>query len=184
MPGLADQHLPDVLQRMAVIVLQVIQRRAPVPCLDIVGTQLDDGIEQFQRDIDLLRFHRGLGAQHQQCSRVARGLHPQRPDPRLDMLGAGFIGGGLQCAEQEIQPAGAIGADLGKLARRFRQFLLGFRRGNDLGVVLGKSSHRHGRQDRGEDHDPAVTGARESQSHAASLDAQNRAAKRRVVKDL
>jgi hypothetical protein len=100
------------------------------------------------------------------------------------MLGAGFVGGGLQRAEQEIQPAGAVGADLGKLARRFRQFLLGFRRGNDLGVVLGKSGHRHGCHDSGEDHNPAVTGAWESQDHGTSLDAQNRAAKRHVVKDL
>jgi hypothetical protein len=100
------------------------------------------------------------------------------------MFGAGFIGSGLQCAEQEIQSAGAIGADLGKLARRFRQLLLSLRRGNDPGVVLGKSDHRDGRHDCGEDHDPAVTGAWESQSHGASLDAQNRAAKRHVVKDL
>ena len=28
MAGLAEQHLPDVLERMGVIVLQVIQRRA------------------------------------------------------------------------------------------------------------------------------------------------------------
>ena len=66
------------------------------------------------------------------------------------MLGAGLIGRGLQRAEQEIQPAGAIGADLRQLARRFRQFLLGFRRRNDLGVVLGKSGHRHGCHDSGD----------------------------------
>jgi hypothetical protein len=36
------------------------------------------------------------------------------------MLGADFIGRRLQCAEQEVQAAGAIGTDLGQLARGFR----------------------------------------------------------------
>ena len=105
---------------MGVVVLQIIQRRAPVPGLDIIGTQLDHGIEQLQRDVHLLGVHRGLGAHHQQRRGVARGLQPQRPDPRLDMLGAGLIGRGLQRAEQEIQSARAVGADLRQLARRFR----------------------------------------------------------------
>src|SRR6266481_7800763 len=47
MARLADQYLLDILKRMGVIVLQVMQRRAPVPSLDIVGTQLDYGVEQL-----------------------------------------------------------------------------------------------------------------------------------------
>ena len=129
---------------MGVVVLQVIKRRAPVPGLDIIGAQLDHGIQQLQRDIHLLRVHRRLGAHHQQRRGVARGLQPHRPDPRLDMLGAGFIGRGLQRAEQEIQTAGAVGADLGQLARRFRQLLLLLRRRDDPWIVLGKRHDRHG----------------------------------------
>src|ERR1700760_1457387 len=41
MTGLAYQHLLDVLERTGVIVLQVIDRRPPVPGLDIVRPQLD-----------------------------------------------------------------------------------------------------------------------------------------------
>ena len=76
MARLADQYLLDILQRMGVIVLQIIQRRAPVPSLDIIGTQLDHGVEQLQRDVRLLRIHRGLGAHHQERRGVARGLQP------------------------------------------------------------------------------------------------------------
>src|SRR6266404_6291795 len=65
MARLADQYLLDILERMGVIVLQIIQRRAPVPSLDIVGTQLDHGVEQLQRDVHLLRIHCRLGAHHQ-----------------------------------------------------------------------------------------------------------------------
>jgi hypothetical protein len=184
MPGLADQDLADVIQRTGVVVLQVIQRGAPVPCLDIIGAQLDDGIQELQRYIDLLGVHRRLGARHQERRGVARGFHPQRPDPRLDMLGAGLVRRGLERAEQEIQPAGAVGADLRKLARRFRQLLLGFRWGNDPGVVLGERPNGHGRRDGGENHDSTGTGDRESQKHGPSLDVQNRAAKQHFVKDL
>src|SRR6476659_4650504 len=44
---LANQYLLDILERMGVIVLQIIQRRAPVPSLDIIGTQLDHRVEQL-----------------------------------------------------------------------------------------------------------------------------------------
>ena len=120
MARFADQHLLDVFKRMGVVVLQIIQRRAPVPPLDIIRTQLDHGVEQLQRDIHLLGVHRGLGAHHQQRGGIARGLQPQRPDPRFDVLGAGLIRRGLQRAEQKIQSARAIGADFRQLARRFR----------------------------------------------------------------
>src|SRR5258706_14919528 len=48
MARLADQHLLDILERMGVIVLQVIQCRAPVPSFGIIGTQLDHSVEQLQ----------------------------------------------------------------------------------------------------------------------------------------
>src|SRR5579871_6947162 len=44
MPGLAGEHLSDVGERAGVVVLHVVQRRAAVPALDIVGAQLDDRI--------------------------------------------------------------------------------------------------------------------------------------------
>jgi len=40
------------------------------------------------------------------------------------MLGAGLIGRRLECAEQEVQPARLVGADLRQLARRLRRFFL------------------------------------------------------------
>src|SRR5260370_39164793 len=100
------------------------------------------------------------------------------------MVGAGLVLCCLERAEQEIQTTGAIGADFGQLARRFRQLLLlpGWR--DDPWIVLGG---RHGgrRNHRpSEDRNPAVPCTRESKSHAGSLDVENRAAKQRVVKDL
>src|SRR6516164_5641397 len=58
MAGLANQDLLDIGERAGVIVLQIVERRAPIPRLDIVGTQLDHRIEQLGRDIRLLRIHR------------------------------------------------------------------------------------------------------------------------------
>src|ERR1700744_5821810 len=41
MTGLASQPLLDILERVGVVVLQVIPRRPPVPGLDIIRPQLD-----------------------------------------------------------------------------------------------------------------------------------------------
>jgi hypothetical protein len=167
-PASADQHLLDVLQRMGVVVLQIIKGRAPVPALDIVGAQFYHRIEQFQRDIDLLSLHRRLGARHQQRRGVAGRLQPLRPDPRLDMLGAGFVRRRLQRAEQEVQAAGAVGPNLRQLARGFRQFLLLLGRGNDSGIILRErrrpadyGSHHHG----GHHRRPQLSEAEEFRSH-------------------
>ena len=51
MTRFADQHLPDVFERVSVVVLQIIQRGAPVPGFDIVGPELDDGIERGNVDV-------------------------------------------------------------------------------------------------------------------------------------
>src|SRR3954452_7970229 len=59
MAGFTNQHLLDIRERAAVIVAQVVERRAPVPGLDIVGPQLDRGVEQLERDVALLRVDRG-----------------------------------------------------------------------------------------------------------------------------
>src|SRR6202021_1087946 len=54
MARFADQDLLDIFKRVGVVVLQIIQRRAPVPSLNIVRTQRDHGVEQLQRDVHLL----------------------------------------------------------------------------------------------------------------------------------
>ena len=54
MTGLPDQHLADVGERAGIVVLHVVERGAPVPGLDVVGPELDDRIQQLDRDVDLL----------------------------------------------------------------------------------------------------------------------------------
>src|SRR3984893_6125066 len=92
------------------------------------------------------------------------------------MLGAGLIGRRLQRAEQEVEPARLVGADLRQLARRFRRlFLLPRRRGVR---VLRRRRNRRRRDDSGEKNcGQAVARGRESQCHHQSLDAEKPAAK-------
>src|ERR1700716_1155313 len=44
MAGFAGKHLLNVLERMGVIVLEIVERRAPVPPLGTIGAQLDHRI--------------------------------------------------------------------------------------------------------------------------------------------
>ena len=53
MARLARQHLADVGERPAVIFVHEVERGAPVPGLDIVGLELDDGVEQLDREIEI-----------------------------------------------------------------------------------------------------------------------------------
>ena len=164
---------------MGVVVLQIIERGAPVPGLDIIRTQLDHGVEQFQRDIALLRVHRGLGAQHQQRGGIARGLQPDRPDPRLDVLSAGFIRRGLERSKQEIQSARTIGAELRQLAGSLRQFLLlgrhdlGIGLGVDPEIVLGQCRDGRGQYRGDEDRSSEVLQPKESGRHVTKSRRRN-----------
>src|SRR6185295_8742352 len=47
---LARQHLPDVGERSAVVLVGEMEGGTPVPGLDIVGPQLDHGVEQLDRE--------------------------------------------------------------------------------------------------------------------------------------
>jgi hypothetical protein len=92
-------------------------------------------------------------------------MQPERPDPGLDMLGAGFIGRRLQRAEQEVQSARAVGADLRQLARRLRQFLLQRRRPG-MRILRGRQAGHHGDAGGQQNGGQAATRAWESQCHA------------------
>src|SRR2546421_1395786 len=87
MARLARQHLTDVGKRLAVVLVGEMQRGAPVPCLDIVGPQLEYGIEQLDREAIVLAVDRGLDPAHQKIGSIAAGREPERPDATLDQLG-------------------------------------------------------------------------------------------------
>ncbi len=101
------------------------------------------------------------------------------------MLGAGLIGRGLQRAEQEIQAAGAVGADIGQFCGGFRRpLLLPLRR--ELRVLRLRESgrqHDHCCDHRAKENS-AFAGLWESRCHWQSLDAEKRAAKQHGVKQL
>src|SRR5215470_5392 len=90
-PRLARQHLMDVRNRALVILVVEVDRRTPVPGLDEIRLEIDDRVEELERDVELLLFHRGLDAPHQQIAGIATGSQPERPDPVLDVFGA-FLG--------------------------------------------------------------------------------------------
>ena len=50
--------------RAVVVVLQIINRRTPVPGLDVIGAQLDHRVEKLQRDIHILAVQREFRPRH------------------------------------------------------------------------------------------------------------------------
>src|SRR5262245_31995317 len=88
MARLAHKHLMDVLDRADVILVVEVNRRTPVPGLDEIRLEIDDRVEELERDVELLLFDRGLDASHQQIAGVATGGKPERPDAVLDVFGA------------------------------------------------------------------------------------------------
>ena len=52
MARLARQHLLDIGERAAEVLLGVVERGAPVPGLDEIGLDVDDRVEQLDREID------------------------------------------------------------------------------------------------------------------------------------
>src|SRR5262249_31303109 len=99
---------------------------------DEIRLEIDDRVEEPERDVELFLFHRGLDAPHQQIAGVATGGEPERPDPVLDVFGA-FLGRrDLERLEQLVD------VDLGIASLRPRQRgrrldHLGFRIRTDLG---------------------------------------------------
>src|ERR1043166_557766 len=173
MARLAREHLVDVGKRVRVVLLGEIDRCAPVPGFDVVGPEVDDGVEQLEREVVVLAVHRGLDAAHQQRTGVAAGGEPERPDAVLDIFRAVRAGRELERLEQLVE------IDLGVAALRPRQV---WRRLDQLGLSrrrrlvgslligslvvrrLRQRRHSRGRREHGESND-----AWESVSHGQSL---------------
>src|SRR5438105_2705793 len=60
MPRFAHQHLADVFDRVGEILLHVVDGSAPVPGLDVIWPDVEDGIEQLDREIVILGVDCGL----------------------------------------------------------------------------------------------------------------------------
>ncbi len=103
MARLARQHLADVGDGAAEILLRVIDGGAPVPGLDEIRLDVDDGVEQLDGEIEVLAVDRGLDPTHQQIGGIARGGEPDRPDAVLDVFGALVVGRDLERLEQAVE---------------------------------------------------------------------------------
>ena len=155
-------------ERMGVVVLQVIERRAPVPCLDIVGTQLD-------------RRHRAASARRRSSA------HPSRPW-RATSTALRCRSGSASTAPRSAprhawrwphrarpsarrtgNPVRAVRSapTFGSLLGASGSFFCGFRRGTILGSLWRNARQRHAAthaQRRGSR--SGSCGRQESQSHA------------------
>src|SRR5215203_939154 len=92
-PRLKLQHLTDVLHRLAEFLAHVANGGAPIPGLDVIRLDLDDGVEQLDGKVEIVGIDRRLGPGHEQVGGVAAGGKPERPDAVLDLLGAFGVGG-------------------------------------------------------------------------------------------
>src|SRR5215510_936599 len=70
---LARQHLADVVEGAAVVLLHEIDGGAPVPRFDIVRLDLDHGVEQLDREVELLGVEGALHARHEEVGGIAAG---------------------------------------------------------------------------------------------------------------
>src|SRR6185437_9159741 len=59
---LAAQYFANVAERTAVILFHIVDGGAPVPGFDIFRFDLDDAVEQLDREIEILLLDRGLHA--------------------------------------------------------------------------------------------------------------------------
>jgi hypothetical protein len=110
--------MADIRHGARIVLLHVVERGAPVPGFDVIGPDLDDGVEQLERQLNVLPVDRLLHPRHQEIGGVAAGGEPLRPDAVLDVLGAGGVGRDLQCFEQEVEAAHAVAAHFGQILRR------------------------------------------------------------------
>src|SRR5664279_4915493 len=111
--------LATVGERMAVVFFHVVDGGAPVPGFHVFRLDLDDGVKQRDREIDILCLGRGLHARHQQRDGVAARGGPQRPDAFLDRLGGYVVGRDLERPEKEIEIVRGVAVlDMRQLFRR------------------------------------------------------------------
>ena len=61
----------DILKRTLIVVAHVVQGRTPAPSLNILGMQLQNRVEQLERDVELFGVRRRFHALHQKQRRVA-----------------------------------------------------------------------------------------------------------------
>src|SRR5262249_8968743 len=76
-PRLARQHLLDIGKRAAVLLLHEVERGATIPGLDVIGLDLDDGVEKPDGEVDVLCLDRGFDAGHEQVCGIAPGCKPK-----------------------------------------------------------------------------------------------------------
>ena len=113
MARLACQHFVDIRERVAEILFRVIDGGAAVPGLDEVRLDIDDGVEELDREIEVLAVDRHLGPAHQQIGGIAAGREPDRPDAVLDVLRAFVVGRDFERLEQPVEilrPIAMLGA--------------------------------------------------------------------------
>src|SRR5262249_29552751 len=169
---LALEHFVDIGQRTGEILLREINGGAPVPGFDVIGPNVDNGVEQLDREVVVLAVHRGLDAAHQQVTGVAAGRDPERPDAVLDELGALLRGRDFERLEQLVEiELGITGLGARQVGRWLDQLgrLAAAGRGR-VAFLRGcgrRGSHQQGRQENGA----------ESLSHARSLIPRRGAAK-------
>jgi hypothetical protein len=107
---LARQHLVNVGKCPAEILLGVVDGGAPVPGLDEIRPDVDDGVEQLDRKVQILAVDRGLHATHQQIGGIAGRAEPDRPDTVFDVFRAFVIGRHLERLEQPVEILGFVAA--------------------------------------------------------------------------
>src|SRR5215831_18154368 len=99
----ACQHLVDVGERAAELLLCVVNGRAAVPCLGEIRPDIDDGVEQPNGKVEFLLVGRGFGTAHQQIGGIAARREPDRPDAILDVFRALIIRRDLERREQPVE---------------------------------------------------------------------------------
>ena len=80
MARLATQHLANVGERVAVVLLQKIHSGAPVPSFRVTRPQLDHRIEKLDGKLEVLLLGRRLDPADEKIAGVAAGWHPLRPN--------------------------------------------------------------------------------------------------------
>src|ERR1043166_6267408 len=92
--GVQGERAPQIAQRALDVILREVYIRPAVPGLREVGRQLDDVIEQLERQLDLLVRHGLDRSFHQQIYGGAAGMQPYALDGIGNRLGGLLIVGG------------------------------------------------------------------------------------------
>ena len=145
--------------------LHEVHVRPAVPGLREVGRQLDDVVEQLERQLDLLVRHGLDRAFHQQIDGGAAGMQPDALDGVGDRLGGLLVVGG---GEKRVE----IGKGLLSLGRRLRQGRAALRgRGpGPFAEARCAAAPGAGRRSAGPARGPAsVVGRNRMRNHAGSI---------------